>query len=100
MREIGATVFIDDQYLFVERAADARIRSLLFGAYPWNRFNTHIWSEAQLMTYDERKAAGVEIERREIELGEYLQRAKNWDEVITWVKRWEEQDVVEEGGYE
>ena len=36
-QQIGASVLIDDQVAHLAGAADAGLRTLLFGRYPWNR---------------------------------------------------------------
>ena len=88
LREIGASVFIDDHYgnLTSILAAEPPIQCVLFGSYPWNRCSTGLEKDEDLMTYDERVKAGVKLTQTQIETHENLVRCESWEEVVNWVK--------------
>jgi hypothetical protein len=43
----------------------------------------------ELMSYAERIQHGHQLPKQEIELGNGLERAEGWDDVIRWVKAWD-----------
>lgn len=41
MKAIGAEVLIDDSHIYASQCANANLKAVLFGSYPWNK-NHHI----------------------------------------------------------
>ncbi|ORY34032.1 hypothetical protein BCR39DRAFT_463060 [Naematelia encephala] len=96
LRAINASLFIDDHHGNLEPIleSDPAIPCLLFGPYAWNRSRSGVSTPAELMTFQERQVHGIPLPREPIHVGDNLWRAETWEDVIKWVRRWDELDVV------
>lgn len=100
LRAIKAALFIDDNHGNLEPVveSDPPIPCLLFGDYAWNRARSGVATPGELMPYDERVKAGLEITVEDIELGLYLHRVRGWADVVQWVKRWDLEAAEDQDG--
>lgn len=86
LRETGALLLIDDS---LENAIDlARqdppLRTILFGPYKWNRRESRSITKEDRLGHDERRGLGLKMEQEfDLDtLGGYVQRAKDWAQVV------------------
>ncbi|CAK5265270.1 unnamed protein product [Mycena citricolor] len=99
---LKAQVLIDDsaENALQVSTAETATRVLLFGDYEWNKRISLTGNASDHMSFDERLAAcdGREFwkeETLEVPDGAPLERAKDWGEVIRWVKRAKEEGRIE-----
>lgn len=96
LRAINASLFIDDHHGNLEPIihADPPVPCLLFGKYPWNRSRSGVSSPVELMSYDERILAGLDLQLEAITECDKLARAETWEDVVGWVKKWDEAEAA------
>jgi hypothetical protein len=65
------------------------LRTILFGPYKWNRRESRSITDEDKLSCDERKALGLEMEPEyDLDaLGDYAQRANDWNEVVKLVSQ-------------
>ncbi|OCF60560.1 hypothetical protein L486_00195 [Kwoniella mangroviensis CBS 10435] len=100
LRNINASLFIDDHHGNLEPiiTADPPIPCLLFGEYGWNQSRSGITSPVEMMDYNERMSSGLPLPFQEIQFGreQYIHRVKDWEELVQWVREWDEEEEEEE----
>jgi hypothetical protein len=94
LHAIKAELLIDDHFRNVDSAVQANppIKSILFGAYPWNQLRWGVETPQDTMTYDERISAGHVDYLKTLtddRLFEGTARARDWDDVIRYVEQWD-----------
>ncbi|RXK38295.1 hypothetical protein M231_04468 [Tremella mesenterica] len=93
LRDINAAVFIDDHYgnLLPILNATPPIPCILFTRWPWSKNATSCQTAEEIMTYEERLAAGVELSYPPIEDRDGLVKCETWNDIVNWVAEWDQE---------
>jgi hypothetical protein len=87
MQQSGSTILIDDS---LENAIDVistlpeSATVLLFGSYPWNLRNSRAHSDEDMLSYEERMAAGLQDDVYG-QVPEGIKRVDGWDDVVEFL---------------